>query len=208
MPVSSAPPRSGVLLDGRELTRDLAREFQSDNDELRETNRELIAAMEEIQSLNVTLQSVNEALHTTNVELRTDLDQARVRVNDLDHMLNGIGVAAVLLSEKLEVREYNAAAARFFALKKQDIGRSIARVRHDFVQTSLTDLCRDALDSGEPFERIVTASSGELVSLRIREVHLGTSTAGAPLTGASMSGVMLTVTEITDLGVDPQTHFA
>ena len=208
MPVSSAPPRSGVLLDGAELTRDLARELQADKDELRETNRQLIAAMEEIQSLNVTLQSVNEALHSTNVELRTELDQERVRVNDLEHMLNGIGVAAVLLSEKLEVREYNATAARFFALKKQDVGRSIARVRHDFVQTSLPDLCRDALDSGEPFERIVTASSGDLVSLRIREVHLGAVMAGAATTESSMAGVMLTVTEITDLGLEPQTRFA
>lgn len=208
VPVSSAPPRSGVMVDGRELTRDLARELQADNDELRESNLQLIAAMEEIQSLNVTLQSVNEALHTTNVELRTDLDQARMRVNDLEHMLNGIGVAAVLLSEKLEVREYNATAARFFTLNRQDIGRSIARVPHDFVQTSLPDLCRDALDHAEPFERIVTASSGDLVSLRIREVHLGTSTAGVPVTGASMAGVMLTVTEITDLGLEPQAHFA
>ena len=57
------------------MTRELAGELQADNDELRETNRQLIAAMEEIQTLNVTLQSVNEALHATNVELRSALDQ-------------------------------------------------------------------------------------------------------------------------------------
>jgi nitrogen fixation/metabolism regulation signal transduction histidine kinase len=197
LPVSSAPPRSGVLLDGSELGREAARELQADNDELRETNRQLIAAMEEIQSLNVTLQSVNEALHTTNVELRTELDQLRSRSGDLERMLNGIGVGVLLLSEGLELRDYNATAARFLTLKRQDIGRSIARMRHDFVQTSLPDLCREALDTGEPLERITSAANGDLVSLRVREIELG----------ASVSGLMLTITEITDLGLEPQSRF-
>jgi len=197
LPVSSAPPRSGVLIDGSDFTREGARELQADNDELRETNRQLIAAMEEIQSLNVTLQSVNEALHTTNVELRTELDQLRGRTNDLERMLNGIGVAVVLLSEGLELRDYNTTAARFFSLKRQDIGRSIARVRHELMQTSFVELCREALDSGEPLERIATASSGDLVSLRIREIDLG----------PSASGLMVTLTEITDIGVESQSRF-
>lgn len=193
-PVSSAPPRSGLVVDSAELTRDFAREMQSDNDELRESNRQLIAAMEEIQSLNVTLQSVNEALHTTNVELRGELERVRSRTGDLEHMLNAIGVAVVLLGEGLVVRDFNSTAARFFALKKPDIGRSIARVRHDFVHTSLPELCREALESGEPMERIATGSGGDLVSLRIREIDLG----------ASVMGLLLTVTEITDIGLEPQ----
>jgi nitrogen fixation/metabolism regulation signal transduction histidine kinase len=193
MPVSSAPPRSGLLVDGGERARDFAREMQSDNEELRESNRQLIAALEEIQSLNVTLQSVNESLHTTNVELRSELDRLRSRASELDHMLNAIGVAVVLLGEGLLVRDYNATACRFFALKKPDIGRSISRVRHEFVQTSLPDLCREAQGSGEPLERIATGSGGGLVSLRIREIDLG----------ASESGLLLTVTEITDIGPEP-----
>jgi nitrogen fixation/metabolism regulation signal transduction histidine kinase len=193
MPVSSAPPRSGLLVEGTELSRDFAREMQSDNEELLESNCQLIAALEEIQSLNVTLQSVNESLHTTNVELRSELDQLRSRTSDLDHMLNAIGVAVVLLGEGLLVRDYNATASRFFALKKPDIGRSISRLRHDFVETSLPDLCREALDGGEPLERIATASGGDLVSLRIREIDLG----------ASAPGLLLTVTEITDIGLEP-----
>jgi nitrogen fixation/metabolism regulation signal transduction histidine kinase len=182
------------MVDGNELTRDLARELQADNDELRETNRQLIAAMEEIQSLNVTLQSVNEALHTTNVELRTELDQLRSRTGDLERMLNGVGAAVVLLGEELEVRDYNTTATRFFTLKRQDIGRPIARVRHDFLETSFGDLCRETLDSGEPLERIATATAGDLLSLRIREIDVG----------GSVSGLLLTVTEISDLGLEPQ----
>lgn len=223
LPVSSAPPRSGVLAEGAEsrrnalernalereglgrdalgrdaLGREVARELQADNEELRETNHQLIAAMEEIQSLNVTLQSVNEALHTTNVELRTELDQLRTRGGDLERMLNGVGVAVVLLSEGLELRDYNATAARVFSLERQHIGRSIARVRHDFVKTSLADLCREALDTGEALERIVCASNGGVVRLRVREVDLG----------ASASGLMLTVTELTERGAPPRARFS
>jgi hypothetical protein len=197
MPIASTQLRAPLITETSELSREFARELQADNDELRETNRQLCAAMEEMQSLNVTLQSVNEALHTTNIELRTDLDIARARVTDLEHMLNRIGMAAVLLNEALEVRDYNAVASRFFTLERQDIGRSIYRLRHDFPEVSLGELCREALDTGEPRERITTTGAGALVSLRVREVDLG----------APVSGVMLTVAEISDLGLEPQSQF-
>jgi two-component system CheB/CheR fusion protein len=189
-------PRSSILAEG-ELGREVARELQADNDELCETNRQLIAAMEEIQSLNVTLQSVNEALHTTNVELRSELDQLRARTGDLELIINTIDVAVLLLSEGLELRDYNATAARFFTLKRQDVGRSIGRVRHELVETPLAELCREALDTGEQLERITSTSSGGLVSLRVREVDLG----------ASVPGLLLTVTEIADVGLDPDSRF-
>jgi nitrogen fixation/metabolism regulation signal transduction histidine kinase len=191
LPISSAA-RSLLSSDVSESPQFLARELLADNDELRETNRQLIAAMEEIQSLNVTLQSVNEALHSTNVELRAGLEQARARSLDLEHMLNGVDVAAVLLNEALEVREYNATSSRYFTLTKQDIGRSISRVRHDLVETSISDLCREALDHGEPLERIATSANGMLLCLHIREVDVG----------GQQTSVMVTIREITDLGLE------
>jgi two-component system, chemotaxis family, CheB/CheR fusion protein len=195
MPISSTQ-RSRLSSDVSESPQFLARELLADNDELRETNQQLIAAMEEIQSLNVTLQSVNEALHSTNVELRAGLEQARVRSLDLERMLNGVDVAAVLLNEALEVRDYNATASRFFTLSRQDIGRSISRVRHDLVETSVSELCREALDHGEPVERITSSASGILVTLRIREVDVG----------GPQTSVMITITEINDIGLD-RAHF-
>jgi nitrogen fixation/metabolism regulation signal transduction histidine kinase len=189
----SAAPISQVAVPGGEISRELAGELQADNDELRETNRQLIAAMEEIQSLNVTLQSVNEALHATNVELRSARDDARTRASDLEHVLNGIGIATVLLNDGLEVRDYNATASRFFALTKQDLGRPLARIRHDLADLAVVELCREALASGEALERIGTTAGGALVSVRVRELEVG----------AESLGLMLTVTEITDLGLEP-----
>jgi nitrogen fixation/metabolism regulation signal transduction histidine kinase len=191
MPISPAP-WSGLSSDVSETSQFLARELLADNDELRETNRQLIAAMEEIQSLNVTLQSVNEALHSTNVELRAGLEQARARNLDLEHMLNAVDVAAVLLNDALEVRDYNATASRFFTLSRHDIGRSISRVRHDLMEMSLAELCREALDHGEPLERIVTSVNGILLTLRIREVQVG----------GQQASVMITISEINDLGLE------
>jgi nitrogen fixation/metabolism regulation signal transduction histidine kinase len=189
-------PISEVATAGQELSRELAGELQADNDELRETNHQLIAAMEEIQSLNVTLQSVNEALHATNVELRSSLDQTRARVFDLEHMLNGIGVATLLLDESLELRDYNTTASRFFTLTKQDIGRPLSRLRHDLADVAVVDVCREALDSGDAIERIGSTAGGALVSVRAKELEVG---------GAA-SGLMLTVSEITDLGLEPQSR--
>ena len=189
-------PISGLATAGQELSRELAGELQADNDELRETNHQLIAAMEEIQSLNVTLQSVNEALHATNVELRSSLDQTRARVFDLEHMLNGIGVATLLLDESLELRDYNTTASRFFTLTKQDIGRPLSRLRHDLADLAVVDVCREALESGDAIERIGSTAGGALVSVRAKELEVG---------GAA-SGLMLTVSEITDLGLEPQSR--
>jgi two-component system CheB/CheR fusion protein len=193
---SISAPISEVAVAGGEISRELAGELQADNDELRETNRQLIAAMEEIQTLNVTLQSVNEDLHATNVELRSTLDHARTRVSDLEHMMNGIGVATVLLNDSLEVRDYNATASRFFTVTKQDLGRPLARIRHDLADLLVVELCREALATGEALERIGTTTSGALVSVRARELEVG---------GAS-PGLMLTVTELTDLGLEPQSQ--
>ena len=199
-PMSSTSPISAPISEiaspGGEISRELAGELQADNDELRETNRQLIAAMEEIQSLNVTLQSVNEALHATNVELRSALDHARTRVSDLEHMLNGIGVATLLLNDALEVRDYNATASRFFTLTKQDIGRPLSRIRHDLADLVVVELCREALESGEALERIGTTAGGVLVSVRVRELEVA----------APSPGLMLTVAEITDLGIEPHSQ--
>jgi nitrogen fixation/metabolism regulation signal transduction histidine kinase len=189
MPLSAS--RVGLTGNVSDPSQFAAQELLADNDELRETNRQLIASMEEIQSLNVALQSVNEALHSTNVELRAVLDQTRGRSADLEHMLNGIDVAAVLMNEGLEVRDYNSTAGRFFTLTRQDIGRSISRVRHDLVETSLSELCREALDNGEPLERISSSENGSLLTLRIREVDVG----------GPRPSVLLTVSEISDLGL-------
>jgi len=60
----------------------------------------------------------------------------------------------------------------------------------------VVDVCREALDSGDAIERIGSTAGGALVSVRAKELEVG---------GAA-SGLMLTVSEITDLGLEPQSR--
>jgi nitrogen fixation/metabolism regulation signal transduction histidine kinase len=157
-------------------------ELETSNTELSDANERLLAAMEELQSLNVALQSVNDALHGMNIELRGKLDSLRHNTLDVELMLNGVDVGAVLLNARLEVRNFNATAARFMALGTEDIGKSLGRLRHDLGSVPIVELCRQALLTGDPIERIFTASSGESIGFRAREVGLESADPGLMLT--------------------------
>lgn len=150
--------------------------------ELSEANERLVVAMEELQSLNIALQSVNDALHGMNVELRGKLDTVRQTISEAELMLNGVDVGAVLLNGRLEVRNFNATAARFMALGSDDIGKSLNRVRHDLGNFPIIELCRQALLIGDPIERILTASAGESIVFQAREVGIDSSDPGLMLT--------------------------
>ena len=150
--------------------------------ELSETNEKLVVAMEELQSLNIALQSVNDALHGMNVELRGKLECLRLTTSEVELMLNCIDVGAVLLNGRLEVRNFNATAARFMALGSDDIGKSLSRVRHDLGNVPIIELCRQALLTGDPLERVLTASSGESIAFHAREVGIDSSDPGLMLT--------------------------
>ena len=60
----------------------------------------------------------------------------------------------------------------------------------------VVELCREALASGEALERIGTTSGGSLVSVRVRELEVG----------AMSPGLVLTVAEVADLGLEPQSQ--
>jgi two-component system CheB/CheR fusion protein len=161
---------------------DHSSESEARNHELAEANERLVVAMEELQSLNVALQSVNDALHTVNVELRGKLEALRETTLEVELMVNCIDVGAVLLSTRLEVRNFNATAARFLALGSDDVGKSLSRVRHDLGNMPIVELCRQALLTGDPVERISAASTGETIVVQAREVGVDSSDPGLMLT--------------------------
>lgn len=161
---------------------DESSDLEGRQSDLCEVNERLIIAMEELQSLNIALQSVNDALHGMNVELRGKLDGMRRTSSEVELMLNAVDVGAVLLNGRLEVRNFNATAARFMALGSDDVGKSLSRVRHDLGNFPIIELCRQALLVGDRIERIVTASSGESIVFQAREVGFDSSDPGLMLT--------------------------
>lgn len=175
LPVSEEPSAVGDFSDH-------PGELDARDHELAEANERLVAAMEELQSLNVALQSVNDALHSVNVELRGKLESLRRTTVEVELMVNCIDVGAVLLNGRLEVRNFNATAARFLALGSDDVGKSLSRVRHDLGNVPIVELCRQALLTGDPVERIVTASTREPIVVQAREVGVDSSDPGLMLT--------------------------
>ena len=177
--------------------RAIAQELEASNQELQKTNDRLLGALEELQSLNLALQSVNDALHGNNGDLRSAMDTLRATGLDLERMLNGVDVGAVLVDPHLSLRAFNATALRFMSLAKQDVGKSIRHLRHDLGGLQLSDLCRQALLSGEAVERVLTASSGETVRFVVREIALDSRD----------SGLILTFSEIGKAVSTPRTRF-
>jgi nitrogen fixation/metabolism regulation signal transduction histidine kinase len=157
---------------------------------LEDADTQLIRAMEELQSLNVTLQSVNEALHTSNVELRSGLDAIRVRLMQTEQMLNLVDVGTALVNRQLDLLNFNATASRFISVAQGALGQSISRLSHDLGSTRLVELCREALSTGNPVERVLASGSGESVLLRIRDVELDGCEDGLMLTFAALDGAL------------------
>ncbi|WP_406032006.1 PAS domain S-box protein [Nocardioides sp. NBC_00163] len=110
-------------------------ELQSTNEELETTNEELQSGMEELETTNEELQSTNEELETTNEELQsgneeleTMNDELRIRSGELDEthtflqsVLSSVGLAIVVLDDRLTVRSWNAAAEDMWGLRADEV---------------------------------------------------------------------------------------
>ncbi|SDK49842.1 two-component system, chemotaxis family, CheB/CheR fusion protein [Nocardioides sp. YR527] len=110
-------------------------ELQSTNEELETTNEELQSGMEELETTNEELQSTNEELETTNEELQsgneeleTMNEELQIRSSELDEtrtflqsVLSSIGLAVVVLDDRLTVRSWNTAAENMWGLRADEV---------------------------------------------------------------------------------------
>jgi two-component system CheB/CheR fusion protein len=182
------PPSDDLTGDVERGWRQIVHDLESSNRELLESNEKLIAALEELQSLNMALQSVNDALHRTNVELRGEVETVRTQALDMERMLSAVDVGTILVDNRLTLRNFNAMALRFMSLSRADIGKPIGHIRHDFGLAPLVELCRQALLTGDPVDRVVTSSCGESILFIAREVSLESRDPGLILTFGDIRG--------------------
>jgi two-component system CheB/CheR fusion protein len=110
-------------------------ELQSTNEELETTNEELQSTVEELETTNEELQSTNEELETMNeelqsknVEISTVNEELRERTDQLAQVnqytksiLDGIGMAVVVLDRELHVRTWNTVAQNLWGLGATDV---------------------------------------------------------------------------------------
>ena len=113
-------------------------EMESANEELKASNEEVMSMNEELQSANEELetskeelQSLNEELSTVNSQLHDKVAEVESASNDMANLLNATHIATVFLDAGLRIKLFTPPATRMFNLIATDIGRPIARSRHE-----------------------------------------------------------------------------
>jgi two-component system CheB/CheR fusion protein len=118
----------------------LNEEDQSSNEELQSINEELETSKEELQSTNEELSTTNDHLENRNLEI------AQIN-NDLSNILDGVDIPILLLGNELQIRRFNASAAKVLNLLTTDIGRPINDIRPNISVENLDQMIRDVVHS-------------------------------------------------------------
>ena len=140
--------------------------FQSNNEELKASNEEVISINEELQSANEELesskeelQSLNEELIAANAQLQTKIGELEAANNDLSNLWSSTSIAVVFLDTQLRVRRFTPAMSDLLELLPSDIGRPIAHFAPKLIKGDLVEDARQVL-STLPTEAEMSSQSG------------------------------------------------
>ncbi len=194
---SEHPPSDGddarVLPEpSRPLT---VRELETENLELRTANERLVASSE-------ALQRKNEELQTLNAENHAKVDELQQLSADIAHLLERTEVGAIFVDRDLRLRRYTTRIGRVFRIQDSDMGRKIREFPHTLRRPRLIDDIERALRDGVSTEDEVADDSGTPYFLRILPCRTGghlRRADGAPASARPISGVVLTLTDISAL---------
>jgi two-component system CheB/CheR fusion protein len=168
-------------------------ELRSSLEELQSTNEELQSSNEELETSKEELQSMNEELATVNAELQSKVTDLSRVYNDMNNLLAASGIGTLFVDLQLCIRRFTPAATQFVNLIQTDVGRPLAHLVSNFVgYDRLSQDVRAVLDTLEPAEVEVQASSGATYRLRIRPYRT---------TENVVDGAVVTFTEVTELKV-------
>ena len=92
------------------------------------SNEELQSSNEELETTSEELQSTNEELNTVNEELQAKSAELSMVNNDLENIINQIGLPLVILDRNLKVKRYNEASTSIFSISAGDLGQVITTV--------------------------------------------------------------------------------
>jgi len=149
-------------------------ELVTSNEELRSANEEMQSSNEELQSTNEELESSREELHSLNEELSTVNDELNRKIEELQdgfqaisHTLDSTRIAIVFLDRKLAVVRFTTAATGLINLIETDVGRPLAHIVDNLVDTDLADLAAGVLETLTPREAEVQAKDGHWYRMSI-----------------------------------------
>jgi two-component system CheB/CheR fusion protein len=138
-------------------------ELETSNEELQATNEELMASNEELQSTNEELHSVNEELHTVSTEHETKIHELMETTEDLNQLLHSTSFGIVFLDPELHIRRFTDAATSMFNILPSDVGRPFQHLTYRFDSPDLMKEIETVRDTGQVFEREVTAGDRTFV---------------------------------------------
>ncbi|MGE5243042.1 MAG: chemotaxis protein CheB [Betaproteobacteria bacterium] len=207
MPVVKTPPsgRSSNLTrkleaERRATKRDqqhLIEQLESGNEELKAANEEILSMNEELQSTNeelVTsreeLQSMNEELTTLNGQLQEKVLQLTALNDDLANLLVSTDIATVFVDNDFRIKRFTTAATHLLNLLPSDLGRPIAHLATNLVDTDLARDARAVLSDCAPIEKEVAAQDGTQYLVRMLPYRTADQ---------HVQGVVLTLVDVTTL---------
>ena len=129
-----------------EAQKSISENALSVNEEYQSTNEQLLTSKEELQSLNEELGALNNQLQAT-------LERQRTTSDDLQNVLYSTDVAKLVLDSDLNIRFFTPHAKALYHIIKTDIGRPLADLHSEAIDSTLPDDARAILKGGPPVER-------------------------------------------------------
>lgn len=170
-----AGPLAAELAATKQHLKSVTAEYEASTEELKALNEEVQSSNEELQSINEELetskeelQSSNEELNTVNDELRSRNEEITQSNSDLLNVLSGLDIPILLIGNKLQIRRFNASAARALNLIAGDIGRPISDIRTNINVPDLDQMIRAVIESLTIREQEIQDQQGRWYSMAIR----------------------------------------
>lgn len=164
------------LFDSRRANSDLAKEFETVQEELTDLNEELQSTNEDLQSTNEEVETSKEELQSSNEELTTINDELQSRnadlvllSSDLNNVLNSVEIPIVIVGKSCRIRRFTPPAQFLFNLIPGDIGRPLSDINRSF-DLNLEALVKKAMKARSQQECEIQNRSGKWMRLQVRPI--------------------------------------
>ena len=142
-------------------------ELETANEELQSSNEEMVSANEELQSTNEELQSLNEELHTVNAEHQLKIRELIELNDDLNNYFRNSGIGQIFVDKNLVIRKFTPATKQIINLIETDIGRSITDISDNLENINLAGDIRQVIRQRKMIEKEVTIGDGSHFQMRV-----------------------------------------
>jgi two-component system CheB/CheR fusion protein len=197
----SPPPETGHLIEDelvatREHLQTLVEELATANEEMQALHEEAQASNEELQATNEELEAANEELQATNQELVSLNEELNVKTSELAslnaeyaHLYDALTFPILVFDQALQLRRFNAPAARAFDLRPTALRQPITRLKLPEHLGGLDELLGRVLAHGDREEENVRQAE--------RTLRLGVAP-GFDAAG-QVSTLVVTLIDVTDI---------